>query len=263
MDIMQMMKAKLAQGTKEEPGLKGTNSETSSNSETLENTTYKAPQWKIHGSHMVTRLPPVSVLKSFCKEKLDPEQTLVQVAAFDMDDTLITTKSGIKFGRGPHDWKFRNDQIVPVLDKKVKQENRVLVVFTNQMSVSVTELRALISKSYKNLTIKFGEVAAALEARLGDTPVLFFASTGKPRKGQFPRSSDEVHFNHRKPELGMWNDLEQYIRRCLGAQYSIDMKNSYFVGDAAGRDGDHLAADKGFAENAGVPFFVPEDYFGI
>ncbi|KAM9905930.1 hypothetical protein OXX59_009206 [Metschnikowia pulcherrima] len=232
-------------------------------SDIVESPTRTTPIWKIHGSHMVTRLPPINSLKNFYKDRWDPESTSIRVAAFDMDDTLICTSSGIKFGRGPHDWKWRNKEVLPVLEKKVIQENRVLVIFTNQSSVSVTEQRALVSKSYKNLTVKLGLMAASLDAQYGYYPMLFFASTGKPRKGVYPRSSDETHFSHRKPESGMWSELERYLKRCFGPQYEIDKEQSYFVGDAAGRDGDHSAADSGFAENAGVPFFVPEDYFGL
>ncbi|OBA22503.1 PNK3P-domain-containing protein, partial [Metschnikowia bicuspidata var. bicuspidata NRRL YB-4993] len=220
-----------------------------------------SPQWKIHGSHMVTRLPLASSFRCFYKDKLDSDSKKIRVAAFDMDDTLICTKSGIKFGRGPYDWKWRNDQILPALQKKVKDKNMVLVIFTNQSAVSVTELLAPHSKSYKNLSLKVGLISKALETGIGPTPVLFFASTGRPRQGVLARSSLETHFSHKKPELGMWSELERYIRRCFGEEYSVDLDLSYFVGDAAGRDGDHLAADKGFAENAGVPFFVPEDYF--
>ena len=40
-----------------------------------------------------------------------------------------------------------------------------------------------------------------------------------------------------------------------------DLKNSFYVGDAAGRDGDHNDTDRKFADNAGLTFFTPEQYF--
>jgi len=39
------------------------------------------------------------------------------------------------------------------------------------------------------------------------------------------------------------------------------MKQSFFVGDAAGRRGDHSNSDRQWAYNAGLPFYVPEDLF--
>jgi bifunctional polynucleotide phosphatase/kinase len=39
------------------------------------------------------------------------------------------------------------------------------------------------------------------------------------------------------------------------------MSRSFFVGDAAGRPGDHSDTDRKWAVNAGLPFFVPEQLF--
>lgn len=38
----------------------------------------------------------------------------------------------------------------------------------------------------------------------------------------------------------------------------IDMAESYFVGDAAGRPGDHSGTDRKWAMNAGLKFYTPE-----
>jgi bifunctional polynucleotide phosphatase/kinase len=39
---------------------------------------------------------------------------------------------------------------------------------------------------------------------------------------------------------------------------STDKATSYYVGDAAGRPGDHAATDRKWALNVGIPFFTPE-----
>lgn len=41
----------------------------------------------------------------------------------------------------------------------------------------------------------------------------------------------------------------------------LDMEESFFVGDAAGRPGDHNDTDRKWAVNAGLKFLVPEQLF--
>jgi len=38
----------------------------------------------------------------------------------------------------------------------------------------------------------------------------------------------------------------------------VDMTESYFVGDAAGRPNDHSGTDRKWAMNAGLKFYTPE-----
>lgn len=78
----------------------------------------------------------------------------------------------------------------------------------------------------------------------------------------------------RKPRLGMWDFLRaevgadeigersrsscvrpfRWLTRCLVE----DLERSYYVGDAAGRRGDHSDVDRKWAENAGLTFYTPE-----
>jgi len=63
---------------------------------------------------------------------------------------------------------------------------------------------------------------------------------------------------HRKPMPGMWFELERIFAQ---DGITIDKGTSYFVGDAAGRAGDHASTDRKFALNVGVQFYTPEEYF--
>eukprot|EP00210_Caulerpa_lentillifera_P002574 g2469.t1 len=58
----------------------------------------------------------------------------------------------------------------------------------------------------------------------------------------------------RKPETGMWDFF-------LNKHQEVDKKLSFYVGDAAGRPKDFSDSDLKFAENIGLAFFTPEDYF--
>jgi len=57
----------------------------------------------------------------------------------------------------------------------------------------------------------------------------------------------------RKPHSTMWDSI-------IGAR-EWDLKKSYFVGDAAGREGDWSDSDAMFAKAVGVKFKTPEDVF--
>ncbi|CAO3637786.1 unnamed protein product [Cunninghamella blakesleeana] len=81
-------------------------------------------------------------------------------------------------------------------------------------------------------------------------PVLLFASLQKDI--------------YRKPMRGMWDELIQEYN-----DTEVDLKNSFYVGDAAGRSAgwkpnmkkDHSCVDRKFACNVGIDFFTPEAYF--
>eukprot|EP00924_Labyrinthula_sp_SR-Ha-C_P000160 snap_masked-scaffold_39-processed-gene-2.46-mRNA-1 protein AED:1.00 eAED:1.00 QI:0/0/0/0/1/1/2/0/228 len=52
--------------------------------------------------------------------------------------------------------------------------------------------------------------------------------------------------------IGLWKLVEKRYPQ-------IDLENSFFVGDAAGREKDHSNADILFAKTVGIKFFTPED----
>lgn len=79
---------------------------------------------------------------------------------------------------------------------------------------------------------------------------------------------------YRKPNLGTWYALQKIFEQgnviigeypvLLGTLYCVDTvsladtASSFYVGDAAGRDGDHECTDRKYALNAGLGFFTPE-----
>lgn len=191
-----------------------------------------------------------------CNVPRDPKlKGSVKVAAFDMDSTLIDSKSGFKWGRGPTDWKWwhRANEQSNVLSKvkELSKEGFLLVIFTNQGLLSPDITR----KSYQNFVKKLGMMMEELKAN-GIDDVLVYASVAMPAK-KAKVYNDKVTLM-RKPSIGMWKEFIDYIQS-FGA--TIDMENSFFVGDAAGRPGDHLDSDKVFAQSAGLKFMTPEEFF--
>ena len=78
---------------------------------------------------------------------------------------------------------------------------------------------------------------------------------GRRRPAARPLRLAKDHF--RKPSTGCWD----YLVRTLPVGAAVDLSASFFVGDAAGRMGDHSDSDKAFAEAVGLPFFNEKAFF--
>lgn len=162
---------------------------------------------------------------------------LIKVAAFDLDSTLITTKTRAKFPKTAHDWKFAFNRVANIL-ATLAGEGCVIVIFTNQAGVN----NGRINESF--VQARLDGIMAAVKADIG-----VFVATGKD--------------NYRKPATGMW---EEFVER-IGGMNCIDFKNSFYVGDAAGRSArpgspkDFSDSDLRFSINIDLPFRTPEEYF--
>ncbi|KAL4760806.1 putative DNA 3'-phosphatase Tpp1 [Aspergillus foveolatus] len=162
-----------------------------------------------------------------------------KIAAFDFDSTLVATASGNTFPRDSADWKWWR-QSVPSRLQKLNADGYHVVIFTNQGKISLKKDKKGNVSSYFN---KFKERVSAVMKQL-NIPLTVYAAT----------EYDE----YRKPRAGMWKEfLDDHDFDVTG----IDSSRSIFVGDAAGRPGDHSAADRGFAANANMIFQTPEEFF--
>ncbi|CAL5867677.1 uncharacterized protein PFLUO_LOCUS1896 [Penicillium psychrofluorescens] len=182
-----------------------------------------------------------------------------KIAAFDLDSTLITTKSGNTFAKSATDWKWWHAS-VPNRLKELNSQGYLLfsyyqypadlfvgprfqvVVVSNQKKISLKkDLKGGHSDSKSLATFK--EKTTAVMTQL-EVPLSVYAAT----------ENDE----YRKPRMGMWREfLDDYDLDVAG----VDLSGSVFVGDAAGRPGDHSSTDRGFAANIGIPFKTPEEFF--
>lgn len=93
------------------------------------------------------------------------------------------------------------------------------------------------SKRRDQFKQKMNDVSLAL-----GIPLLVYAATG----------SDTF----RKPRIGMWEEIVQDLKAT-----SVDLRGSFFIGDAAGRAKDHSCSDRKLAANLGLDFHTPEEYF--
>ncbi|CAO3608788.1 unnamed protein product [Cunninghamella echinulata] len=168
------------------------------------------------------------------KAKIHP---FFQKTSFDLDGTLIKTKSGNVHSKDSRDWVWWHSSIPEKL-KQLHSEDYKIVIFSNQNGLKndqrINEFKAKVTDILDQLPM----------------PVLLFASLHK-----------DVY---RKPMKGMWDELVQEYN-----DVEIDLKNSFYVGDAAGRPvgwkpnkkKDHSCVDRKFAANIDIKFYTPEKYF--
>ncbi|XP_026283681.1 uncharacterized protein F21D5.5 [Frankliniella occidentalis] len=162
-----------------------------------------------------------------------------KVAAYDMDGTLIITKSGKVFPQYPDDWKILWPEI-PTKLQKLQKDGYKIVIFTNQAGISRGKTSA------KEIQQKIEKIVATL-----NIPMQAFVATG-----------DTIF---RKPAPGMWDFL---LKQWNGRQ-EVDITNSFYCGDAAGRPEnwapkkkkDFSSSDRLFAKNLGLKFYTPEEHF--
>ncbi|OAX81901.1 polynucleotide kinase 3'-phosphatase [Emergomyces africanus] len=166
-----------------------------------------------------------------------------RVAAFDLDSTLIATKSGRRFPTNERDWKWWSPS-VPSKLKELNDEGYVVVVLSNQKAISLKKDLKGGKMDSKSLSIFKKKVAAVMQTL--DVPFSVYAAT----------ENDEF----RKPRVRMWREmLDDHDLDVAGL---LDLEQSIFVGDAAGREGDHSCVDRrDFAANVGIPFKTPEEFF--
>jgi len=162
-----------------------------------------------------------------------------KVAGFDIDGTIITTKSGRRFPIDANDWKIRFSVISGRLQQLVRDNYRI-IFFTNQLGIKKGKL------SINDFHSKIESLVDLL-----NVPVLVMAAC-------------ESDIN-RKPCSGMWHHFCQDHNGGI-AVHKVD---SFYVGDAAGRvenwapkmKKDFSCSDRKFAANLSIPFYTPEEYF--
>ncbi|OAQ28907.1 PNK3P-domain-containing protein [Linnemannia elongata AG-77] len=163
-----------------------------------------------------------------------------KVASFDLDSTLIKVNGKHKWPKNADDWVWWVPG-VPAHLQKVADEGYTLVVITNQGG-----LDGNVDKQ-DEMKLKFEKICGRLKL-----PMWILISMRKD--------------HNRKPMTGLWHWLEL---KFLEDDVAIDLAESYYVGDAAGRvDGWKVGAtkdfnntDRKFADSLGLPFHTPEHFF--
>ena len=169
-----------------------------------------------------------------------------KIAGFDIDDTIIKTKSGKTFATNDlTDWQLWSSPNVKNTVNDLVSDGYRIVFFTNQEGISKGKVD---KKKWKQKVINIiDELGLANQ-------VTVLASLSKKEN------------DYRKPHIGMWRFLSQH----LSSPDAIpDAAHSMYVGDAAGRPKrngkkkDFSCTDYKFALNigGGIEFKTPEELF--
>jgi len=162
-----------------------------------------------------------------------------KIAGFDMDGTLIETKSGNTHPKDRSDWKWWSPAVKITLQKLINRGFKI-VIFTNQGGIKKnagkgTQLRGKII----DICQDFGYPIQVLMAEDKDV--------------------------NRKPQTTMWDLMVNH----LNGGVPVDLDSSFYIGDAAGRPAqwkpglgkDFSCSDRKFAANVGINFQTPEEFF--
>ncbi|KAF4321818.1 hypothetical protein BBO99_00004497, partial [Phytophthora kernoviae] len=173
-------------------------------------------------------------------EQTEARDVKVKIAGFDLDGTIIVTKSGKRFAKDKDDWKWFHSTLVRDKLVQLAKEGYTLVIFSNQNgiakgNVSDTEVQTKVEAIVKSLNL----------------PMLVYLGT----------ESDMM----RKPRVGAWKEMVGLLS--AKGEEAIDKQESFYCGDAAGRPKiagrtkDFAATDYKFALNIGIRFYTPEGLF--
>ncbi|KAL9940530.1 hypothetical protein V8E36_000018 [Tilletia maclaganii] len=213
----------------------------------------------------------------------------LKAAIYDLDGTLVVPKSGKVHPERENEYDFRF--LTPNTLRKVQDEYRIhkrtVVIVTNQGYFKPGMKRDAAFDVWKK---KQKLISEALEI-----PHMVFVATGedrfrKPAIGMFdafwsillnqlhkrepeelaPKEEDEpstsakgkakASTTRRKPKAPEGAALPP-VQLTEIESLHFDAAQSFYVGDAAGRTGDHSDVDRKWASNVGIQFYTPEQYF--
>ena len=170
-----------------------------------------------------------------------------KILGMDLDWTLIRPVKGKIHPLDEHDWQFLYDaENMRAISDKIAAGYK-MVIFTNQGGLLSNKKYGFGSKmDVEGFKRRWHVIIDRLKKEYNIKPFALIASL-----------YDD--FN-RKPCCGMWEFLEAVILSKYNIK--IERSSSLYVGDMAGRKGDHSASDLLFAMNLNIGFQVPEIFYG-
>jgi len=172
-----------------------------------------------------------SGLLFYCQPNESKRFNSTKILALDLDGTLIKPEIGKIFPVSIDDWVFIYNM------KKIRDYSKKgykIVIMTNQKGCYQGKGKL----TFDDFKTRWFNICDTLKV-----PAYILAAP-----------QDDFY---RKPATGMWDFMEKN----LNGDLKINLKDCIYVGDAAGRKGDHSDVDIKYAINIGVTFMTPEEFF--
>ena len=165
-----------------------------------------------------------------------------KILGIDLDWTFIKPIKGKIHPIDADDWEFF-EKDTTIIKNKIKDkidDGYKFVIFTNQGGLLNLTTGKMGIEGFKK---RWKHIYTKLQIEYNINSVYLIASL-----------YDD--FN-RKPSTGMWD----FVANSVNGNIKVNLDKSLYVGDMAGRKGDHSSTDLLFALNVGVNFKVPEVFY--
>lgn len=152
------------------------------------------------------------------------------IAAFDLDGTIIKPKSNKRIPKSATDWQFFSIWTKLKIENYVKDNDARFIIFTNQNGVGL-----------KIVSLDEVQERIQLVTKRINLPCTVFMSINKD--------------SFRKPNTQMFH----LFTKSFNGSYPIQHNSSFYCGDAIGYPS-HSDADIEFARSLELPFITPEKF---
>lgn len=157
-----------------------------------------------------------------------------KIILFDLDNTLIKTKSKKVFPTNKYDWEFLVPSVPEFINNDLKNNKTICGIISNQKGL----------KSKLMITDWVDKIKAI----------------GQQLKFHFVFASIQDD-RYRKPLPDSWEYIKTNLLNGINLDNIIRKKKIYYIGDAAGRQTDFSDTDFKYAINCGFKFKTPEIFF--
>ncbi len=167
-------------------------------------------------------------------KKIFNNVTVDKIILFDLDNTLIKTKSKKVFPINKHDWEFLVPTVPEIINKDIQNNKTICGIISNQ-------------KGLKS-DFMINDWIWKLKA-IGQQMTFHFV---------FVSLKDD---RFRKPLPASWDYIKTNLLDSINLNNIISKNKIYYIGDACGRPGDFSDTDIKYSINCEFRFKTPEMFF--